>query len=146
MRWAFATPFLDVQEDAISTRRRPRKPRESGGLDYPLLPITSQMHTAYAIGRSAFCITSSDGGWPADAEMLLSQLLTGAKTCKLRPGYFSWRLAQQVQENPALRQVLESNPSWPVNAQQLLGIAGGPEFTRTFQVSWRKMAPELGRV
>jgi len=96
-----------------------------------------QLHlkcTAYAIGAFGLLQHLLSRWVAGDAEMLLSQLLTGSEDLQTAAqGISLWRLAQQVQENPALRQVLESNPSWPVNAQQLLGIAGGPEFTRTFQ-------------
>lgn len=97
-----------------------------------------QLHlkcTAYAIGAFGLLQHLLSRRPAGEAEALLSQLLTGNEDLQTATqGISLWRLANQVRENPALRQRLESNPSGPISAPQLHGITGGPEFVSAFQV------------
>jgi phosphohistidine swiveling domain-containing protein len=120
--------------------RMPSPPSVSSGNLVRLMAWTARcfrLHlkcTAYAIGAFGLLDHLLNQWIPDEAEIILPQILTGSDDLQTAAqGVSLWRLAKQVKQNPAWRQILEAGLSWPATAQELSGVDGGLEFLKTFQ-------------
>ncbi len=95
-----------------------------------------QLHlkcTAYAIGAFGLLTHWLKRWMPAEAEILLPQILMGRENVQTATqGISLWRLAEQVRADAALLEVLASDLDWPSVVKRLADASGGPELLCAF--------------